>query len=143
MPLLSNIEKFLERLMYNRIYKFFSDNNLIYSLQFDFRQKYSTVHVLISLTESIRKNLNKGNIGCGTLVNLQKACDTVEHDIILSKLEHYGVRGLGNEWFKFYLSIRKQYVSINGYDSNLADAIFGVPQGSVLGPLLFSIKLMI
>ena len=53
------------------------------------------------------------------------------------------MRGLGNEWFKFYLSIRKQYVSINGYDSNLADAIFGVPQGSVLGPLLFSIKLMI
>ena len=96
--LLYYVEQLLEKLMYNGIYKFFSDNNLIYSLQFDFRQKYSTVHVLISLTESIRKNLNKGNIGCGTLVNLQKACDTVEHDIILSKLEHYGVRGLANEY---------------------------------------------
>ena len=137
--LLSNVEKILEKLMYNRIYKFFSDNNLIYSLQFGFRQKYSTVHALIILTESIRKNLDEGNIGCGIFVDLQKAFDTVEHDILLSKLEHYGIRGLANEWFKSYLSNRKQYVSINGYHSNLADVKFGVPQGSVLGPLLFLI----
>ena len=133
--LLSNIEKNLERLMYNRMYKFFSDNNLINSLQFGFRQKYSTV----SLTENIRKNLDEGNIGCGIFVDLQKAFDTVEHDILLSKLEHYGIHGLANEWFKSYLSNRKQYVSINGYDSNLADVKFGVPQGSVRGPLLFVI----
>ena len=133
--LLSNVEKILEKLMYNRIYKFFSDNNLIYSLQFGFRQKYSTVHTLTSLTESIRKNLDEGNIGCGIFVDLQKAFDTVEHDILLSKLEHYGVRGLGNEWFKSYLSNRKQYGY--GYYSNLVDVKFGVPQGSVLGPLLF------
>ena len=135
--LLSNIEKILERLMYNRMYKFFSDNNLIYSLQFGFRQKYSTVHALISLTENTRKNLDKGNIGCGIFFDLQKAFDTVEHDILLSKLKHYGI--CGHEWFKSYISNRKQYVSINGYDSNLADTKFGVPQGSVLGPLLFLI----
>ena len=123
--------------MYNRIYKFFSDNNLIYSLQFGFRQKYSTVHALISLTENIRKNLGEGNIGCGIFINLQKAFDTVEHDILLSKLEHYGIRGLANDWFKSYLSNRKLYVLINGYDCNLADIKFGVPQRSVLGPLLF------
>ena len=122
--------------MYNRMYKFFSDNNLIYSLQFGFRQKYSTVHVLISLTENIRKNLDEG---CGIFVYLQKAFDTVEHDIILSKLGHYGIHGLANKWFKSYLSNRKQYVSINGYDSNLADIKFGVPQGSVFGPLFFLI----
>ena len=127
----------------NRIYKFFSDNNLIYSLQFDFRQKYSTVHVLISLTESIRKNLDEGNIGCGIFVDLQKAFDTVEHDILLSKLEHYGVPGLANEWFKSYLSNRKQYVLIGGYDYNLADVKFGVPQGSILGPVLFFIYINI
>ena len=115
--------------MYNRMYKFFSDNSLIYSLQFGFRQKYSTVHAVISLTESIRKNLDEGNIGCGIFVNLQKAFDIFEHDILLSKLEHCG---LANEWFKSYPSNKKQYVSINGYDSNLADVKFCVPQGSVL-----------
>ena len=74
---------------------------------------------------------------CGIFVNLQKGFDTVEYDILLSKLEHYGIRGLAYERFKSYSSNRKQYVSINGYDSNIADVKFGVPQGSVLGPLLF------
>ena len=101
--------------MYNRIYRFFSGNNIIYSLQFSFRQKYSTVDALISLTESIRKNLGEGNLACGIFVDLQKGFDTVEHDILLSKLEHYSVCGLANEWFKSSLSNRKQYVSINGY----------------------------
>ena len=75
----------LEKLMYNRMYKFFSDNNLIYFLQFGFRQKYSTVHTLISLTESIWKNLDEGNIGCRIFVDLQKAFGTVQHDIFLIK----------------------------------------------------------
>ena len=125
--------------MYNRIYRFFSDNNIIYSLQFGFRQKHSMAHALISLTESIRKNLDEGNLACGIFVVLQKVFDTVEHDILLSKLEHYGVCGLDNEWLKSSLSNRKQYISINGYDLNLADVKFGVPQGSVLGPLVFLI----
>ena len=111
------------------MYNFFSDNNLIYLLQFGFRQKYSTVHALISLTENIRKNLDKGNIGCSIFVNLQKAFGTIEHDILLSKLEHV-ICGLANEWFKSYLSNWKQYVSINGCDSNLAEVKFGVPQDS-------------
>ena len=125
--------------MYNKMYKFFSDDNLIFSLQFGFGQKYSTVHALISLAENIRKNLDEGKIGCGIFINLQKAFDTIEHDIHLSKLEHYGTHGLANEWFKSYLSNREQYVSINGHDSNLADVKVGVPQGPVLGPLLFLI----
>ena len=68
--------------MYSRIFKFLNDNNSIYPLQFGFRQKFSTTHALISLTEDIRKNLDEGNIGCGIFVDLQKAFDTVEHDII-------------------------------------------------------------
>ena len=78
--------------------KFFSDNNLIYLLQFGFRQNYSIVHAFISLTESIRKNLDDRNIGCDISVDLQKTFDNVEHDILLSKLEHYGVSGLASEW---------------------------------------------
>ena len=103
--------------MYNRIYKFFSKNN-IYPLQFGFRQQYSTFHALISLTEDIRKNLDNGNLGCGIFVDLQKAFDTVEHDILLAKLEHYGIRGMTNNWFKSYLFNRKQFVLINGHISN-------------------------
>ena len=134
--LLSNIEKKLEKLMYKRLYTFLNNNN-IYNLQFGFRQQYSTSHVLINITENIRKALDDGNIGCGVFVDLQKAFDTVDHQILLAKLNHYGIRGVSNDWFKSYLSNRNQYVSINGYESGLAALNCGVPQGSVLGPLLF------
>ena len=90
--------------MYSGILNFFNDNNSIYPLQFGFRQKYSLTHALISLTGYIRKNLDEGNIGCGIFVDLQKAFDTVEHDILLAKVEHYGICGLANEWFRSYLS---------------------------------------
>ena len=137
--LLSNLDKILEKLMYTRIVKFFNNNNLFYLFQFGFRQNCSTMHALISLTETIRKYLDEGKFACGIFVDLQKAFDMVEHDILLTKLEHYGVRGLANDWFKSYLSDRKQFVSINGHDSNLASVLYGVPQGSVLGPLSFLI----
>ena len=135
--LLSNIEKILEKLMYKRLYTFLNNNNIIYNLQFGFRQQYSTSHALINITEIIRKALDDGNIGCGVFVDLQKAFDTVDHQILLAKLSHYGIRGVSNDWFKSYLSNRSQYVSINGHDSGLAAINCGVPQGSVLGPLLF------
>ena len=95
--------------MYNRIYKFINENNIIYSLQFGFRQQHSIFHALISLTEDTRKNLDKGNIGCNIFVDLQKAFDTVEHDILLAKLEHYGIHDMANNWLKSYLFNRKQY----------------------------------
>ena len=95
--LLSNIEKIWENLIYNRVYYFFTKNNLIYPLQFGFRQQYSTFHALISLTEDIKKNLDQGNIGCGIFVDLQKAFNTVEYDILLAKLEHYDIRGIAND----------------------------------------------
>ena len=135
--LLSNIEKILEKLMYKRLYAFLDYNNIIYDLEFGFRQQYSTSHALINITENIRKALDDGNIGCGVFVDLQKAFDTLDHQILLAKLNHYGIRGVSNDWFKFYLSNCNQYVSINGYESGLAAITCGVRQGSVLGPLLF------
>ena len=129
----------LKKYLYKRLYTFLNNNNIIYNLQFGFRQQYSTSHALINITEIIRKAPDDENIGCGVFVDLQKAFDTVDHQILLAKLSHYGIRGVSNDWFKSYLSNRSQYVSINGYDSGLAAINCGVPQGSVLGPLLFSL----
>ena len=106
--------------MYRRLYTFLNNKNIIYDLQFGFRQQYSPSHALINITENIRKVLDGGNIGCGVFVDLQKAVDTVDHQILLAKLNHYGICGVSNDWFKSYLSNRNQYVSINGYESSLA-----------------------
>ena len=121
--------------MHKRLYAFLNNNNIIYNLQFGFRQQYSTFQALINITK--RKALDDGNIGCGVFVDLQKAFDTVDHKILLAKLNHYEICGVSNDWFKSYLSNRSQYVSINGYESGLAAVNCGVPQGSVLGPLRF------
>ena len=134
--LLSNIEKIFEKLTYRRLYTFLNNKN-IYDLHFGFRQQYSTSHVLINITENIIKTLDDGNVDSRVFVDLQKAFDTVDHQILLAKLNHYGIRGVSNDWFKSYLSNRNQYVSINGYEFSLAVINCGVPQGSALGPLLF------
>ena len=101
------------------------------------RITYSTSHALINVTENVRKALDDGNIGCGVFVNLQKAFDSVDHKILLAKLNHYGIRGVSNDWFKSYLPNRNQYASISGYESGLAALNCGVPQRSVLGLVLF------
>ena len=116
---LSNIEKILEKLMSRRLYTFLNNKNIIYDLQFGFRQQYSTSHALINITENMRQTLDDGNIGCGVSVDLQNFFDTVDHQILLAKLNHYGIRGVSNDWFKSYLSNRSHYVSINGYESSL------------------------
>ena len=135
--LLSNINKIVEKLMYKRTYNFLNRNNCLYRLQFGFRDKHSTTHALTYLTESVRKSLDGGLYACGVFVDLQKAFDTVDHEILLKKLDHYGIRGIENNWYKSYLSNRKQYVFIKGSTSEEVIMQHGVPQGSVLGPLLF------
>ena len=97
-----------------------------------FRQQYSTSHILINVTENIRKSLDDRNMGCGVFVELQKAFDTHDHQILLAKLNCYGIHGVTNGWFKSYLSNHNQYVSINGYESGLVALNCGIPKGSVL-----------
>ena len=96
--LLSNTDKILEKLMHKRLSNFLEKNKHIYSLQFGFRQNYSTSYALILLTETIKQSLDHGLFSCGIFVDLQKAFDTEDHGILLGKLEHYG-RGLTNKWF--------------------------------------------
>ena len=137
--LLSNINKILEKIMFRRTYAFLEKYKCIYELQFGFRSKYSTDHALIKITESVRAALDYGKTACGIFIDLQKAFDTVNHTILADKLNHYGIRGIANKWFRSYLSNRKQYVSVNGTESRSITMMHGVPQGSVLGPLLFLI----
>ena len=135
--LLSNLNKIFEKLMYKRIYAFLEKYNILYDLQFGFRAKHSTTHALISITEKFRSALDSGKVTCGIFIDLQKAFDTVNQEILLKKLDHYGFRGTINDWFRSYLCERNQKVTINGYVFDNRVIYHGVPQGSVLGPILF------
>ena len=119
------------------MYEYLDTNNLLYDKQFGFRSKHSTNHALISLTESIKKHLDNKELVSGVFVDLAKAFDTVNHKILCNKLSYYGFRGKFNDLINSFLSNRKQYVSINGFDSENLEISCGVPQGSTLGPLLF------
>ena len=112
-------------------------HSIIFLNQFGFRSGCSTTHALISITQAINITIDNQRFGCGVFIDLKKAFDTINHDILLLKLEHYGIRDVTYSWFKSYLSDRKQYTSLNGVDSDIKNISCGVPQGSVLGPLLF------
>jgi len=101
--------------------------------------KHSTAMAILDFVEKIHSAIDNGEYCIGIFLDLAKAFDTVNHTILLNKLEHCGIRGIPHLWFKNYLSNRKQYVQFKGVDSEMSDIICGVPQGSVLGPLLFLI----
>ena len=135
--LLSNIDKILEKLMHNRLTKFLTEQKILYLKQFGFRKNFSTAHAIINLIDSIENAFDQNKFACRVFIDLKKAFDTVDHEILLKKLWHYGIRGIANDWFKSYLTNRMQYVSINNIPSDLLKVNFGVPQASVPGPLLF------
>ena len=105
--------------------------------QFRFRHSYSTSHALIEISEKIKQVYDSGQYACGVFLDLQKASDTVNHYILLRKCNYYGMRGIANNWFRSYLQDRMEFTSGNGCEFNMRQLKYGVPQGSVLGPLLF------
>ena len=131
--------KILEKLMYNRILKCLNKHKLLFHSQYGFREKHSTNLAIMELVTKITQAIENKEYTIGVFLDLSKAFDTVNHNILLHKLEHYGIRGVALDWFKNYLSNRIQVVKYNSSRSDSLEIKCGVPQGSVLGPLLFLI----
>ena len=131
------LSKIYEKFFSDRLINFFNKYSLIYSKQFGFQRGISTSDALLSLTEDIYKALNDKLHFIAAIIDVKKAFDCVNHSILLHKLERYGVRGIPLNWLKSYLLDRKCFVEIGSYKSNLKTFNIGVPQGSILGPLLF------
>ena len=141
--LLSIFSKILERLMYHRLLEFLNKHKILNKFQFGFRNKHSTFMALITLLDNLRNALDSGNCAVGIFLDFQKAFDTVNHKILLGKLNCYGIRGIALDWFSSYLRNRSQTVVYNEQESEMKETLCGVPQGSILGPLLFLLTLMI
>ena len=137
--ILNSFSKVYEKLMHNRLSNFLESNNSIYESQYGFRSGRSCEHALLNAQNLLLESLSKRQVSILLLIDFSKAFDLVEHEILLKKLEHYGIRGPAYKWLESYLSNRKQYVSINGAESTSLTVEHGVPQGSILGPLLFII----
>ena len=129
--------KLLERLMYNRLIDYINENQILYKYQFGFQKGKSTYMALIVLLDKISAALDNGDYVIGVFLDFSKAFDTVDHKILLQKLDFYGIKGVTYNWFEDYLRERKQYVTYNAITSDMEVIKCGVPQGSILGPLLF------
>ena len=137
--LLPCISKILEKIVYKRLNSFLTSNNILNPSQFGFRKKYSTDFAITKLLDKVIQSLSKKEHVIALFMDLSKAFDTIDHDILLYKLNNYGIRGIVLSWLKSYLSNRQQFVSINNVESSRLNIKCGVPQGSILGPLLFLI----
>ena len=137
--LLTSFSKIYEKLMHNRLMDFMNVNNSLHEMQYGFRAGRSCEHALLKAQSVLLDSLNKNKVSLLLLIDFSKAFDLVDHSILVKKLQHYGIRGVALDWLKSYLNNREQFVSVNGKDSVKKQIKYGVPQGSILGPLLFII----
>ena len=135
--LLPVISKILERVVHCRLYSFLTRYNILYDSQYGFRNKHSTINAITEFTNDIMSSFDMKHTSLAVYLDLSKAFDTIDHSILLKKMAHYGIRGKTLEWFKSYLNQRVQYVTYKSTNSKSLNIPCGVPQGSVLGPLLF------
>ena len=135
--LLPQFSKILEKLFYNRLASFVETNSLLSEGQYGFRRNRGTNHALLELVEKITNATENKKVTVGVFVDLKKAFDTIDHSILIKKLMHYGVRTNSIKWIESYLNHRTQYVKFNNSCSDQMKMLCGVPQGSILGPLLF------
>ena len=137
--LLSIFSKIYERAMCTRLTDFLEFHKILYEKQFGFRKQHSAYMAHMLLVDNLIKALQNEEFVIGVFLDFSKAFDTVDHSILLLKLQHYGIRGISLKWFESYLDNRKQYVTYNGTKSDMQRVKCGVPQGSILGPILFLI----
>ena len=137
--LLPVISKVIEKVVFLQVYNYFVENKLLYDSQYGFRKLHSTEYAALEFTDQIIINLDQGKLPLAIFLDLSKAFDTIDHSILIHKLHYYGIQGTALNWFKSYLYNRKQYVQFNNCNSSHSAITTGVPQGSILGPLLFII----
>jgi len=131
------LSKTFEKLMYKHLLSYLNSNNLICDHQFGFRQGFNTSDAVSELLDYVYSSLDNRKIMLSVFLDLSKAFDTVNHGVLMSKLNNLGIRGSVYSWFKSYIGDRKQYVSISNCNSSVTTPCMGVPQGSTLGPILF------
>ena len=134
--LLSTLSKVLEKVVFHQLFYYLNNNNILHDNQFGFRPGHETQHAIMAILDSLNKGKQASKKGLAVLLDLRKAFDTVQFDILIKKLEAYGIP---TAWFTNYLRGRQQYVSIENTTSPTVEIVCGVPQGSILGPLLFLI----
>ena len=128
-----------EKIIYDQLYNFLTNEDIISNYQSGFHSLHSTVTALLETTDNWAFNIDRGNVNAVVFLDLKKAFDTVDHDIILSKMNLYGIQGTALDCFKSYLTNRTQQCLVNGSLSEICSLKCGVPQGTILGPLLFLI----